>query len=108
MKNCYQNDLFQSELDANYRWQLRSLIGKAVVIESLDYEIQTKTLESETGEYEVKEILLRDAQVTRVNPYDNEPLPLILDHIWVMVGNDLELDKEYSKVKIKGTVGEGV
>lgn len=106
MKDGYQNDLFQSDLDANYRWQLRSLIGKVVVIESLDYEIQTKTLESETGEYEVKEILLRDAQVTRVNPYDNESLPLILDHIWVMVGNDLELDKEYSKVKIKGTVGE--
>ena len=106
MKDRYLNDLFQSNLDENYRWQLRSLIGKAVRIESLNYEITTKTLESETGEYEVKEIMLKDACVTRVKPYDNESLPIHIDHIWIMVGNDLELDKDYTKIRVDGTISE--
>ena len=102
----YVNNLSQSKFDENYRYQLRSLIGKTVRIESTNYEVKTKTLESETGEYEVKEIVLKDAYVTRVKPYNNESLPIYIDHLWIMVGSDFKLESNYNKIRVDGIVNE--
>ena len=105
-KNIAPNSdiLTETPKSKNYRKELENFIDcESIKVEASDFKIEKET-DSNGGEY--NKIVIRNASIVESKPKVNTDLPVIVEHLWLLVDNGFSLEENTQKLIINATVTE--